>query len=291
MTFKTGVGEWSYTWTPTNSAASFNVSYTAIFSRERPNVIAVTASITPSADINGTVTDLLDGRSAARSYLNSKGMDTNGSTIFTSIHPNGLANITGYLVSGVNFSNSYTDTSSRAAANGSFVSSNDTTIGQTFNISLKQGETATFYKYVGVASNDKFPDAEAVARQAQSNAQGDGWDALLQEHIRAWANLLTEDSVDAFTDPITGKLPDDPDIEVLQIASVANMYYLLQNLLPDGSGLNDNSVSVGGLVSDSYAGDIFWDAGEWTQDFYCLVCHELWLRKMAEQMPKSTEVC
>ena len=162
LTFKTGVGEWSYTWTPANSAASFNVSYTAIFSRERPNVIAVTTSITPSVDINGTVTDLLDGRSAARSYLNAKGMDTNGSTIYSSVHPDGLTNITGYVVSGVNFSNAYTDTSSRAAANGSFVSTNETTIGQTFNISLKQGETATFYKYVGVASNDKFPHAESL---------------------------------------------------------------------------------------------------------------------------------
>ena len=261
FSFKEGTAEWGYTWSPKNTAASFVVSYATIFSRERPNVIAVTACITPSADINGTVTDLLDGRSAARSYLNAKGMDTNGSTIYTSVHPNGLANITGYLVSGVNFSNTYTDLSSRVVANASFVSSNDTTIGQTFDISLKKGETATFYKYVGAASNDKFPDAESVAREAQATAQSDGWQTLLQEHINAWAKILTKDSIDDFTDPVTGELPDDPNIEVLQIASVANVYYLLQNLQPDGSGLNDNSVSVGGLVSDSYAGLIFWDAG------------------------------
>lgn len=256
------MGEWSYTWSPTNSGTEFNVSFAAIFSRERPNVIAVTASIIPSDDINGTVTDLLDGRSAARSYLNAKGLDTNGSTIYTSVHPNGLANITGYLVSGVNFSNPYTDTSSRAAAQGAFVSSNDTTIGQSFNITLKRGETATFYKYIGAASNDKFPDAESVARQAQATAQNDGWATLLQEHVDAWAKILTEDSIDDFRDPATGELPDDPNIEVLQIASVANAYYLLQNMQPDGSDLNDNSVSVGGLVSDSYAGLVFWDAGE-----------------------------
>ena len=263
LSFKTGVAEWSYTWSPNNTDGSFNVTYAAIFSRERANVVAVSASITPSADINGTVTDLFDGRSAARSYLNSKGLDTNGSTMYTSVHPNGLANITGYLVSGVNFSNSYTNLSSRAAANGSFVSSNDTTIGQTFSVSLKQGETATFYKYVGAASNDKFLDAESVARQAQTSAQSDGWDVLLQEHINAWATILTPDSVDNFTNPSTGELPDDPNIEILQIASVANVYYLLQNMQPDGSGLNDNSVSVSGLVSDSYAGLVFWDAGEW----------------------------
>jgi trehalose/maltose hydrolase-like predicted phosphorylase len=206
---------------------------------------------------------LLDGRSAARSYLDTKGLDTNGTTIHTSVHPNGLANITAYVVSGANFSNSYTDLSTRALAQGPYISPNDTTIGQTFNISLKKGETATFYKYVGAASNDKFSDASSVASEAQATAQKDGWDVLLQEHIAAWAEILTEDSVDDFTDPVTGELPEDPNVQILHIGSVANVYYLLQNLQPDGSGLNDNSVSVGGLVSDSYAGLVFWDADYW----------------------------
>ncbi|KUJ11837.1 glycoside hydrolase family 65 protein [Mollisia scopiformis] len=263
ISFQTGVGEWSYTWSPESSSAAFNVSYSALFSRARPNVIAVKASITPSASISGTVTDLLDGSSAARSYLDTKGIDTNGSTIYSSVHPNGLANITGYVVSGANFSNAYTNSSSRAEATGPFVGDNSTTIGQTYNISLKAGETATFFKFVGVASNDKFADVEEVARQAQSTAQEDGWDALLSEHVAAWAEIMTSDKVDNFTDPATGRLPDSQDIEILQIASVANTYYLLQSIQPDGSGLNDNSVSVGGLVSDSYAGLVFWDADYW----------------------------
>ncbi|TVY48570.1 Acid trehalase [Lachnellula cervina] len=260
--FKTGVGEWSYTWSP-NNGTSFNVSYASIFSRERPNVVAVKASITPSADVSGTVTDLLDGRSAVRSYLDTKGLDTNGTTIHTSVHPDGLANITAYVVSGANFSNSYTDYSSRSLAQGPYISPNDTTIGQTFNISLKKGEAATFYKYVGAASNDKFSDASSVAYEAQATAQRDGWDTLLQEHIAAWAEIMTEDSVDDFTDPVTGELPEDINVQILHIGSVANVYYLLQNLQPDGSGLNDNSVAVGGLVSDSYAGLVFWDADYW----------------------------
>jgi trehalose/maltose hydrolase-like predicted phosphorylase len=258
--FKTGVAEWSYSWSPPSSSASFNVSYTAFFSRARPNILAVKASITPSNDISGTVTDILDGRSAARSYLNDKGIDSNGSTIYTSVHPNGLANITGYVVSGANFSNVYTNISSRAAGSGPYISQNDSTISQSFNINLKKGETATFYKYVGVASNDKFPDPESTAREARETAQTDGWDALFNEHVAAWSKLLTPDSVDDFTDPTTGELPDDVNTQILQIASVANTYYLLQSLQPDGSGLNDNSVSVGGLVSDSYAGLVFWDA-------------------------------
>jgi trehalose/maltose hydrolase-like predicted phosphorylase len=263
ISFKTGVGEWSYTWSPTGSSASFNISYAIFFSRERPNVISVKATITPSADINGTITDLLDGGSAARAYLDTKGMDINSTTIYSSVHPNGLANVTAYVVSGANFSNSYTDSSSRAIAAGPHISTNDTTIGQTWTIGLKQGKPATFYKYVGVASNDKFIDAEHVARGAQESAQQDGWDTLLAEHIAAWASIIPPDAVDDFSDPITGALPTDENLLILHIASVANTYYLLQNLQPDGSGLNDNSIAVGGLVSDSYAGLVFWDADYW----------------------------
>jgi trehalose/maltose hydrolase-like predicted phosphorylase len=263
LSFKTGVAEWAYQWSPASSNTSFDVSYTTIYSRERPNVIAVTASITPSADISGTVTDLLDGQSAVRSYVNEKGLDRQGNTIFASVHPNGLANITAYVVSGVDVPKQYTVSGSRKAAAGAFVSTNQSTIGQTFDIHLKKGETATFYKYVGVASSDKFTDPQSVARQAQSSAQSDGWNALLAEHTAAWAAILTEDIVDDFTDPATGEVPSDPNIQTLHIASVANTFYLLQNLQPDGSGLNDNSIAVGGLASDSYAGLIFWDADYW----------------------------
>lgn len=263
ISFKTGVAEWSYTWAPESCGASFNVSYTAIFSRERPNVLAVKAEISPSADISGTVTDLLDGRSASRAYLNAKGMDANSTIIYTSLHPNGLANVTGYVVSGADFANGYTDLSSRCLAQGSFIGNNETTIGQTFNIALKKGEAATFYKYVGIASNDKFADVEGTARTSQCQAQTDGWKALLAEHTEAWGKLLTEDSIDNFTDPVTGHLPDDPNVKALQIASVANAFYLLQSLQPDGSGLNDESIAVGGLVSEAYGGLRFWDADYW----------------------------
>lgn len=222
----------------------------------------MTASITPSSDISGTVTDLLDGQSAVRSYLNTKGLDS-GNTIYTSVHPNGLANVTGYVVSGADFANKYTDSKSRKAAEGAYVSSIESTIGQTYSINLKGGETATFTKYVGVASSDKFADPESVARHAQAGAQSDGWDALLAEHTAAWAAILTEETVDDYRDPATGELPSDPNVLTLHIASVANAYYLLQNLQPDGSGLNDNSIPVGGLVSDSYAGLVFWDADYW----------------------------
>lgn len=263
LSFKTGVASWSYIWSPPGVSSDFNVSFRAIFSRVIPNLIAVEAQITPSTDVEGSVTDVLDGRSAVRSYLAGKSLDENSTSMITSVHPDGLANITAYLVSTAQFDNGFTNQSSRDEASAPIVSANDTTIGQTFNVSLKAGQTASFYKYVGVASNDKFENAEAVARQASQAGSSAGWEALLNQHTAAWGQLMTEAAVDNFTDPATGMLPEDGEITILQIASVANTYYLLQNLQPDGSGLNDDSISVGGLSSESYAGMIFWDADYW----------------------------
>jgi trehalose/maltose hydrolase-like predicted phosphorylase len=260
--FRTGVGSWSYTWSPEGCGASFNVSFDVIFSRVRPNVAAVKATITPTADVNGTVTDLLDGRGAVRAYLNAKGIDGNG-TIYTSVHPNGLPNVTAYVVSGLDASKGYADISSARAASGPGIPTNDSTIAQSWDIGLKADETATFYKYIGVASNEKYPEAQAVARTAQSEAQTAGWDALLEEHVAGWSQILRQDKVDDYRDPVTGELPTDIDNLISHIGSVVHNYYLLQNLQPDGSGLNDNSIAVGGLTSDSYAGLIFWDADYW----------------------------
>jgi trehalose/maltose hydrolase-like predicted phosphorylase len=263
LSFKTGVASWAYTWSPSGVSATFQVSFKAIFSRVAPNLIAVEAQITPSGDVNGKVTDVLDGRSAVRSYLADKKLDDKATSIYSAVHPDNLPNVTAYIVSTAKFDNQYTDQSSRAEASAPIVSSNGTTIGQTFNIALKAGQTATFHKYVGVASTDKFENPEDVARQASKAGSTAGWSAVVSQHVAAWGELMTEAAIDNFTDPTTGQLPPDADIEILQIASVANSFYLLQNLQPDGSGLDDNSIAVGGLASESYAGMIFWDADYW----------------------------
>ncbi|CAG8951114.1 hypothetical protein HYFRA_00006512 [Hymenoscyphus fraxineus] len=279
VSFKTGVGEWSFTWSPDNSTSSFNVTYQTIFSRERANVAAVKATITSTSDINGTITDLLDGRSAVRTDFNEKGLSDNG-VIYTSVHPTGLPNITAYIVSGLNVSNPWTDTASRAPASGPNIPLDNSTIGQSYAITLKAGQTVEFFKYVGVASTDKFTDAKTTAQTEQARAQSSGWDALLQKHITSWSKIISTDSVDDFTDPTTGALPTDPDILALHIQSKANSYYLLQSLQPDGSGLNDNSISVGGLPSDSYGGLIFWDADYWMSPGLILT-HPNWVKQIA----------
>jgi len=263
VTFKKGLGEWSYTWTPVANGNQYQIVYQTFYSRQRPNVAATKVTITASADVNGTITDLLDGRSAALSEPVASGLDDGNNTIHSSVHPLNLPNKVAHIISGVDLGRDAADISSRRRAEGAYVPANDTTIGQTFNISLTAGQSATFYKYLGIASNDAFENAEKVARDAQASAQQAGWDALLNETSAAWSEIMTADSVDDFTDPETGEVPEDQNTLSLHVASVANTYYLLQQLMPDGSGLDDNSISVGGLGSDAYAGLIFWDADYW----------------------------
>jgi trehalose/maltose hydrolase-like predicted phosphorylase len=260
LSAKEGLAKWSYTWTPNESSTQFNVSYTLLISRRRPNAAAIQADITPSADANGTVTDILDGRSAVRSVFVNRSMDD--TSIYTSVSPHGLSNITAFIVSSANFTQSTVNqTSRRQALASEFVSGNDSTIAQTWDINLKANETTTLFKFIGGASNDAFNDPEAVARNASSSGVSAGWDALLAEHTAAWAEILPIDSIDDYADS-AGTLPDDPNIQDLQIISVMTPFYLLQNTLPDGSGtgLDDNSISVGGIAEDPYAGLVFWDA-------------------------------
>lgn len=259
MNFKTGIAHWNYTWTP--STTPIAVSFSAFFSRSRPNVVAVKSTIRAEQDVNGSVTDILDGGSSVRSYSAGKGMSVNGSTIWSAVHPNGLSNITGYVYSTADFSNTFTNMSSREPV---ISATNDTTFGQKFSLNLKAGKTATFHKFVGVASTDKFPStAETVAHQSSLNASCDGWATLSAEHASVWRDIMPESSVDSLADPVTGDLPSDPYLQILHISAIANTFYILQNIQPDNSGLNDDSIAVGGLASDSYAGLIFWDADYW----------------------------
>lgn len=86
VTFKNGLGEWTYTWTPEANGTQYDIAYATFYSRERPNVVATKVTITASADASGTITDLLDGRSAALSIPVDSGLEENN-TIHSSVHP------------------------------------------------------------------------------------------------------------------------------------------------------------------------------------------------------------
>lgn len=255
---KNGLQTWNYTWSPTANA-SIAVSYEMFMDRSQPNVAAVRVSFKPSSSMNITVTDLIDGRGAVRSDPVTTGMVDNSSTIYSAVSPHWLGNITAWIYSTVQ--SSAFDTSSRMNASSAFyLPSNESTIGQSWDLTVPAGQEVTVTKYIGIASSDGFDDPESVAREASASAAQDGFDTVFEGSSNAWASLLNEDLVDDYTLP-NGTLPDDQNVVDMQIISKANAHYLLQSLLPeDGSDINHWSISVGGLSSDSYAGLVFWDA-------------------------------
>ncbi|TGO26321.1 hypothetical protein BPAE_0062g00420 [Botrytis paeoniae] len=255
---------WSYTWTPNlNGSLSFGIEYMAFISAARVNVAAVQLTVTPlnNATENITITDILDGRSAVRSFLGQKGHD-NAASIYVSNHPNGLQDVSAWTYSTAKLSNS----SLSSVSPRSIVSpkNNSMTIGQEWNLELQSGSPITFQKFVGIASTDKFPNAQTTAAQASDNATRDGWDLLHTEHTAIWNQRMQSKIVD-YRNPTTGRLPEnDTTAEADQINAAVSRYMILQTLLQeDGNDLNDNGIGVGGITADPYAGMTFWDMDIW----------------------------
>lgn len=131
-------------------------------------------------------------------------------------------------------------------------------------------QSATVYKYVGVASSEHFgADTETLVSDVVSSAVNRGYEALREEHSAQVSKLMHADFVADFRDPVTGSLPPgDKIVEALQITAISSAYYLYTSLLPwdptrDGDPttcIACNSLAVGGLVSQTYGGKIFWDA-------------------------------
>jgi trehalose/maltose hydrolase-like predicted phosphorylase len=258
------VFETDLVWTPKGSSA-FNLSYKMFLSEPRLNVAAVALTIIPSATVNATITDLLDGRSALRTTPGNKSFETTENLIWTSVSPNGINNVTAFVYSTVDFSApAFVNESSRVqATNSAYVSGNASTMAQQWNVTLYAGVPITIYKYVGIASTDGFADPAEVARNASLSAKAAGYSVLLQEHAAGWATKLNN-TIDLFTGSGDS---NSVDVQNIQIADIASQYFLLSNLPLSSSGPNigDRSVSVGGLASDSYGGLIFWDADTFMQ--------------------------
>lgn len=268
--FKSGVLSWSYTWTPKCNKGSFNITYRLFAHKLHVNQAVVDMEITPSQGSEATVVNVIDGFSAVRTDFVESGQD-NGA-LFSAVRPWGISNVTAYVYTNLTAS-AGVDLTSRALVNDKpYVHSNESSIAQAVDVKFRANETVRITKFVGAASSDAFPNPQQTAKQAVSAAMGAGYMGSLQSHVEEWASILLDGSVDSFVDPATGKLPDDDHILNSQIIAVANTYYLLQNTVGknaikavSGAPVNVDSISVGGLTSDSYAGLVFWDADFWMQ--------------------------
>ena len=268
--FKAGVLLWSYKWTPTGSKGSYQITYRLFVNKLHVNQAVVDMEIVPSVNSEATVANVLDGYSAVRTDFVESGLDDGA--IFSSVRPWGISNVTAYVYANITGS-SNVDLSSRAlVSNKPYIHANDSSVAQSVNVKFSTNEPVRITKFVGGASSDAFPNPKQTAKQAASAATAAGYSRSLHVHISEWASVMPEHSVDHFTYPENGTLPSDHHIIDSAITAVTNTYYLLQNTAGknaikavSGAPVNEDSISVGGLTSDSYAGQVFWDADVWMQ--------------------------
>ncbi|KAJ5930948.1 hypothetical protein N7466_006441 [Penicillium verhagenii] len=266
--FKSGVLLWNYTWTPEGASGSFAITYRLFTNKLWVNQAVVDMQITPSVDTNATVVNVLDGAAAVRTDFVNSGEDDGA--IYSAVRPNGVANVTAYIYA--NITGPGIDLSSlQIVTDKPYVSTNDSSIAQSVTVNLKAGTISHITKFVGGASSDAFENPQQVAKNASSTGLSNGYLRSLQSHVTEWASVMPDDSVDHYTFP-NGTLPQDPLIIDSAVIAVANTYYLLQNTVgpnavnaSSSTSLNTDSISVGGLTSDSYAGQVFWDADLWMQ--------------------------
>ncbi|SCV60224.1 ATH1-Acid trehalase, vacuolar [Fusarium fujikuroi] len=264
--FKAGVLEWSYTWKPKAQKGAYEIKYRLFAHKLHVNQAIVDLTVVPTIDSEATIVNVIDGYSAVRSDFVKSGEDDDGA-IFSAVRPVGIANVTAYIYAQVSGSKSL-DLSRRKLVHGKpYVHTNESSIAQSITVKFSAGVPVHITKYVGAASSDAFHDPEKTAKGASRKAMEEGYEKSLLSHVKEWQSVMPSDSVDSYAFPDSNTLPDDEYIIDSSIIAVTNTYYLLQNTVGknaqkavSGAPVNVDSISVGGLTSDSYAGLIFWDA-------------------------------
>lgn len=240
----------------------------------------VKLSLTSTSGLdNVKIIDKLDGRSSLRTTPSRTRYVPGDLEIVSAVSPVGVDTTAAYIVSVLDGDLLYNDTS--AAYIGSNLSSpshmvpmvsfnNTATSTSSKRYTIRPGvKSVEVFKYVGVASSDHFGDeAEAVAVNVSRKAKARGYNAARADHGQEVSRLMNNHTLADFRDPAIGGMPEDPLVQTLQITAISSAYYLYTNLLPWDSRVDSqperciacNSLSVGGLTSQTYGGKIFWDA-------------------------------
>lgn len=267
--FKAGVLSWNYKWSPKNHAATFKIQFQVFAHKLDVNVAVVRMLIEPSADVSAAIVNVLEGACAVRSTFLESGSDNN--FIYSAVHPLGLSDTTAYVFTTLSFSPSRDAGPLQLTHEEPYIRTNDSSIGARYNVKLTANRRMEVTKFVGIASTDAFQNPKDRAKTAADQAAKQGFDSLFQSHVSEWAQVMPDQSVDDFRLE-NGSLPDDASTIDNSIMAVVSPFYLLQNTVGEnaiakssGNTLNQNSISVGGLGSETYAGLIFWDAETWMQ--------------------------
>ena len=270
LDIKAGTMNWAFTWTPDGSIGSFDITYQIFAHKLYVNQAFVQMSITASSNTEAKILNILEGSCAVRTTFTKSGTDS--AMIYSAVNPEGVMSVTAFVYAGLQGTSGFDQSSGTTVTDAPGVTQNASSIVQEFSASLTAGQTLNITKFIGIASSDGFSDPQSVARNATQQAMQTGYESSLLAHTSEWATILTTDSVDDYTFPQNGSLPNDDYIVEQAINAVATPYYLLQNTIganaleaTNGATVNQHSISVAGLGSDSYAGMIFWDAETWMQ--------------------------
>lgn len=259
---------WAYTWSPTTQN-SFDITYAAYAHRLHPNQAVIAMSIIAKKAQNVTVVNVLNGDCAVRTNFVGKGQADG--LIFSAVSPYGVPDVKAYVYAGLNVSGVTFSALPNFSLDQPYIGNNQSSTAQAVKLELKAGQTATVYKYIGIASSDGFSQPAVVAENTIKAAMKAGPQASLSSHVQEWESIFNDAMVDDYSFPENGSLPNDEYLVESAIVAVANPYHMLQNTLSPNAtrsvngSINSHSISVGGLASDSYAGQVFWDADVWMQ--------------------------
>lgn len=275
-------------WSPPKCAEGRKllVSYESFASLAERRLAAVKLVISSDQGLDDVhVLDTLDNQSALRTTTVKTGVNHTSSQVFSAVSPDDVDDVVAYLLSSVrcdeflyledeaeyssDLFSALNNLANWWSADPSNIESEAVSSNQKyrFNSGLK---SATIYKYAGIASSEHYgSNPETVVSNVVSSAVDRGYHALREEHSAEVGRLMSTDFVADFRDPVTGSLPADDDVvQSLQITAISSAYYLYTSLIPwdpmqdenPSTCIACNSLAVGGLVSQTYGGKIFWDA-------------------------------
>ncbi|MCT4623892.1 MAG: glycoside hydrolase family 65 protein, partial [Schleiferiaceae bacterium] len=124
-----------------------------------------------------------------------------------------------------------------------------------FEASIKEGETSTLYKYVAVLSSMNHPaaDLEKNANVVVEMTQQKGFEPMLEEHIEAWAKRWeTSDII------VEGDASAQQGIRF-------NIFQLNQTFTGVDERLN---IGPKGFTGEKYGGSTYWDTEAYCLPFY-----------------------
>ncbi|KAK1975930.1 glycosyl hydrolase family 65 central catalytic domain-containing protein, partial [Colletotrichum cereale] len=276
-TSKTGILTWSYVWSPPTcvDGRKFLVSYESLASLVERRLAAVKLVVSCEQGLSDVhILDILDNQSALRTKTVKTGSNQVNSQIFSAVSPNGVDHVVAYVLSSTLGDDLLCPKSNDYYSSDFFlVLDNPAMSGSANSSNTKSKSTATVYKYVAIASSEHYgPNTETAVSDVVSSAIKRGYHVLREEHSAEVEKLMSADFVADFRDPCTGSLPIDGGggdmVKALQITAISSAYYLYTSLIPWSPTRDEspstcvacNSLAVGGLVSQTYGGKIFWDA-------------------------------